>query len=232
MPVTAANFIKLVDTGFYDSLIFHRVISNFVIQGGDPTGLGNGGPGYTIADEYHPTMNHDSAGVIAMAKKGPGTAGSQFYITLSKQAHLDGDYPVFGTCIEGLDIIKKIGDVPTNVSDRPLTDVVMDSVRIVQDSTTDTTTTGLFMTNTTGIEVYPNPFNDQITINYYTKEKSHIRIDVLDSRSQLIATLENAHRIDNTYSIQWHSGHLPKGIYYLRLLSDKGIQTRKLIKIH
>lgn len=232
MPITTANFIKLVDSTFYDSLLFHRVISNFVIQGGDPTGLGTGGPGYTIMDEYHPKMNHDSAGVIAMANKGPNTAsaGSQFYLTLSAQPHLDGDYAVFGTCIKGLEIVKKIGNVPTNTSDRPLTDVVMDSLRIVVDSVKDSTITSLGEIQTPMIEVYPNPFENRVAVNYRVEKASHVGIDVFDARGQLILTLEEAHRTKGTHGFQW-SPDLPKGIYYLRLQSGGGTQVHKVIKL-
>ena len=89
-PITVANFINLAKRGYYDGLKFHRVIANFMIQGGDPTGTGRGGPGYNFADEFSPTRRHDSAGVLSMANAGPGTNGSQFFITHVPPPHLDG----------------------------------------------------------------------------------------------------------------------------------------------
>lgn len=106
-PITTANFIKLVQSGFYDGLKFHRVIRGFMIQGGDPKGDGTGGPGYTIPDEFSPDLKHDE-GVISMANAGPNTGGSQFFITEAPQPHLDGVHSVFGKVVQGLDVVKKI----------------------------------------------------------------------------------------------------------------------------
>lgn len=107
-PITTANFIKLAQSGFYDGLTFHRVIHGFMIQGGDPKGDGTGGPGYTIPDEFNPSLKHD-AGVISMAKTAlPNTGGSQFFITEEPQPHLDGAHSVFGRVLEGMDVVKSI----------------------------------------------------------------------------------------------------------------------------
>ena len=107
-PQTTANFIKLVESNYYDGLIFHRVIENFMIQGGCPDGNGMGGPGYVIPDEFHPELKHDSAGVLSMANAGPNTGGSQFFITLVPTTWLDGKHAVFGKVTEGMDVIQKI----------------------------------------------------------------------------------------------------------------------------
>ncbi len=129
-PKTTKNFIDLAEKGFYDGVIFHRVIKGFMIQGGDPKGTGTGGPGYTIADEFHPELKHDSAGILSMANAGPNSGGSQFFITLAPTAWLDGKHAVFGKVVEGMDVVEKIGTTPTAPGDRPKTNVVMEKVTI------------------------------------------------------------------------------------------------------
>ena len=130
VPDTTNNFIELSEKGFYDSLIFHRVIDGFMIQGGDPNGNGTGGPGYRIKDEFHPVLRHDSAGVLSMANAGPNTGGSQFFITLDKTPWLDGHHAVFGKVIEGMDVVSKIGKVKTGFNDKPVEDVVIKKITI------------------------------------------------------------------------------------------------------
>ena len=117
-PITVANFINLAKRGYYDGLKFHRVIANFMIQGGDPTGTGRGGPGYNFADEFSPTRRHDSAGVLSMANAGPGTNGSQFFITHGPTPHLDWKHSVFGKVASGQEVVNAISenDVMSQVS--------------------------------------------------------------------------------------------------------------------
>lgn len=129
-PKTAKNFIDLAEKGFYNGIIFHRIIDGFMIQGGDPEGTGMGGPGYTIKDEFHKDLKHDSEGILSMANAGPDTGGSQFFITLVKTPWLDGHHAVFGKVTKGMDVVKKIGKVETDFSDRPLSKVVMEKVTI------------------------------------------------------------------------------------------------------
>ena len=131
-PKTTKNFIDLVEKGFYDGLIFHRVIDGFMIQGGDPTGTGMGGPGYTIDDEFGPGLKHDGEGYFYMANAGPNTGGSQFFITLVPTPWLNGHHAIFGKVVEGMDIVKKIGKTSTDGGDRPLKDVVMEKVEVVK----------------------------------------------------------------------------------------------------
>lgn len=129
-PITTANFIDLADHNFYDGLIFHRVIDGFMIQGGDPNGNGTGGPGYAIKDEFHPDLKHDSAGILSMANAGPNTGGSQFFITLDATPWLDGHHAVFGKVIDGLDVVQDIGHTQTDFMDKPVRDIVINSIVI------------------------------------------------------------------------------------------------------
>ncbi|MBU0952862.1 MAG: peptidylprolyl isomerase [Nanoarchaeota archaeon] len=122
-PNTTANFIKLAKDGFYDGTIFHRVIDGFMIQGGDPTGTGMGGPGYMIQDEFHPDLKHDGPGTLSMANAGPNTGGSQFFITVAATPWLDGKHAVFGKVTDGLDVVMEISKVQTDANDRPVEEV-------------------------------------------------------------------------------------------------------------
>lgn len=128
MPITAGNFIKLVEKGFYDGTIFHRVIDNFMIQGGDPQGTGRGGPGYSIKDEFT-NHNRNNRGTISMANAGPNTGGSQFFINLVNNNHLDKMHPVFGNVVDGMAIVDAIGKVKTDRQNRPITAVKIISAK-------------------------------------------------------------------------------------------------------
>ena len=124
MPITAGNFETLVKKGYYNGVIFHRVISGFMLQGGDPTGTGMGGPGYAIKDEFTPG-NRNNRGTISMANAGPNTGGSQFFINLVDNNFLDGKHPVFGKVVGGMDVVDKIGKTKTGHGDKPLKEVVI-----------------------------------------------------------------------------------------------------------
>ena len=130
MPLTTENFKKLVEEGFYDGVIFHRVIRNFMIQGGDPTGTGRGGPGYTIEDEFG-TGHSNVKGTIAMANSGPNTGGSQFFINVAENTFLDGKHPVFGKVIEGLEIVQGISEAATGAQDRPIQEIKIIKASII-----------------------------------------------------------------------------------------------------
>lgn len=129
-PKTVNNFLKLVGDGFYNGIIFHRVIKGFMIQGGCPEGTGRGGPGYTIPDEFHPDLKHNSPGMLSMANAGPNTGGSQFFITVAPTPWLDDHHSVFGKVIDGMDVVTNISKVQTDSSDRPLKEVVINSINI------------------------------------------------------------------------------------------------------
>ena len=147
-PRTVENFVGLAtgskawvnpETGetvdgdsLYDDVLFHRVIDGFMIQTGDPTGTGRGGPGYQFDDEFHDELTHDSAGILSMANSGPDTNGSQFFITLEATRHLDGRHSVFGHVTDGMATVSEIGSVETDSRDRPVDDVVLESVDIEQ----------------------------------------------------------------------------------------------------
>jgi len=132
-PETTKNFIELTEKGFYDGIIFHRVIDGFMIQGGDPTGTGRGGPGYRIKDEFGPGLAHDSEGILSMANAGPNTGGSQFFITLAPTPWLNGHHAIFGKIVKGMDVVREIGSVATNFQDRPVDPVVMEKVEVLAD---------------------------------------------------------------------------------------------------
>ncbi|WML67069.1 MAG: hypothetical protein METHP_00550 [Methanoregula sp. SKADARSKE-2] len=124
MLITAGNFETLAKKGYYDGVIFHRIIPGFMIQGGDPTGTGRGGPGYAIQDEFS-RKNRNDRGTIAMANAGPNTGGSQFFINLVNNNFLDGKHPVFGEVVEGMEVVDKISKVKTGPADKPLQNVTI-----------------------------------------------------------------------------------------------------------
>ena len=131
-PLTTKNFIELVEKGFYDGIIFHRVIDGFMIQGGDPTGTGMGGPGYKIKDEFGEGLKHDDEGILSMANAGPNTGGSQFFITLAPTPWLNGHHAIFGKVVEGMDVVRLIGVVPNDFRDRPREAVTMEKIEVVK----------------------------------------------------------------------------------------------------
>lgn len=132
-PKTCRSFMDLAGRRFYDGVIFHRVIDGFMIQGGDPTGTGRGGPGYTIPDEFGEGLRHDKPGILSMANAGPNTGGSQFFVTLAPTPWLDGKHAIFGRVTGGMDVVEAIGKVKTGPGDKPIRDVVIKKLFISGD---------------------------------------------------------------------------------------------------
>lgn len=228
MPITAGNFIKLVDSNFYDGVIFHRIIRNFVIQGGDPTGTGTGGPGYTIPDEFDSTgILSNRVRTLSMANSGPNSGGSQFFINLKNNTYLDYDkapltsaHPVFGIARDGWHIVDSIGKVAVNPNDRPTTPVVMDSIRV----------TGRYVSiaelpaQKVKISVSPNPFKSEINLT---------DIELHEVKTVCIYSIDGVllKETSNPSSTVTDISDITSGTYILRVLYKDGRQgMTKVVK--
>ena len=131
-PKTVGNFTKLANQGFYNGIIFHRVIPGFMVQTGDPTGTGRGGPGYTFEDEFAPGLKHDVPGMLSMASAGPNTNGSQFFITDAPTPWLDNKHSIFGQVTKGMEVVKAIATAPRDSGDKPTTTISMKKVTVTE----------------------------------------------------------------------------------------------------
>jgi cyclophilin family peptidyl-prolyl cis-trans isomerase len=227
-PITTKNFIGLVKKKFYDKLIFHRVIKNFVIQGGDPKGDGTGGTGFPIKDELTPPVSN-VLGTIAMANSGPNTAESQFYINLKDNTGLDPNYPAFGKVISGISVVQAIGVVPTNSNDKPLTAVTMDSVRITPIAT------GLdeLLNDDAALTIFPNPVTTESTIWMESPAEKTVQISIYNQQGQRMAEQEKKlTNGTNTISIkEIFETDLSPGVYYLTVTDGTVISRKKFVRM-
>jgi cyclophilin family peptidyl-prolyl cis-trans isomerase len=207
-PITVDSFIARVSEKFYDGLTFHRVIDNFMIQGGDPAGNGTGGPGYTIPDEFHPSLKNVPK-ALAMANAGPNTGGCQFFINLVTNNHLNNKHTVFGMVTDdnGFDVVKTIGKVPTNANDKPLTPVKIDSIRITNFPVSVYTTA-----KGASIRIYPNPNRGQFNIEL---PPTKTKVDIVDMKGQVVysKTAKNTLAVDLKNS--------PSGLYIVRMTTKQ-----------
>lgn len=214
-PITVDSFIARVSEKFYDGLIFHRVIDGFMIQGGDPNGNGTGGPGYTIPDEFHPTLKNVPK-ALAMANAGPNTGGCQFYINLVTNSHLNNKHTVFGMVTTNFNVVQDIGKVATNSSNnKPLTDVVIDSIRI-----TAFPTSVVDLGNGKSVLVYPNPCRGVLNIDL---PGVATKVEIVNMGGQVIYSASAKHTLKIDIRNQ------PTGLYIVRLTNINGTAESKLI---
>ena len=230
-PITAGNFISLVNEEFYDEIIFHRVINGFMIQGGDPLGTGYGNAGYTIVDEFDPlTSNVQQA--IAMANAGPNTGSSQFFINLVHNTYLDPNYPVFGIVTSNFSVVTAIGVVPTTGSsgspaNKPLTDVVMDSVRV----TSAFTATDEFSTQSFNFNIFPNPATDETTISIIGKADKFVNISIYNQQGENVYSKQTKllKGINNIPLKKTGAATFSQGIYYIVVADENSVSQKKFI---
>jgi peptidylprolyl isomerase len=182
-PITSNNFKSLANAKFYDGIIFHRVINGFMIQGGDPTGTGSGGPGYTITDEFDPNTSNIQK-TLAMANAGPNTGGSQFFINLVNNTYLNPNHPVFGIVTTNFSVVQSIGAVAVNASDRPLTDVKMDSVRVIAFPLSTTSLNA--QSNALNLTMYPNPVNDNSLVGIESNAEQLVNLSLYNIQGILM----------------------------------------------
>lgn len=226
-PITSGNFVDLADSGYYDGVIFHRVIDGFMIQGGDPTGTGSGGPGYTIQDEFDSTGTLSNIQrTISMANTGaPNSGGSQFFINLVNNTYLDFDkpplaskHPVFGMVIDGWSIVQDIGSVPVNGANRPITDVVMDSLRVIwPDTTPPPAPEGVadLVNNSLKTKVFPNPVGMESIITIDSKVSDLATISIIDINGRVVSHSTMTLRVGMNRIVSPNIAYneLPAGVY-------------------
>ena len=232
-PKTAANFEQYVKEGHYDGVIFHRIISNFVIQGGDPTGTGTGGPGYTIPDEFDSTLSNIKK-TLSMANAGPNTGGSQFFINTKNNTFLDFDkppltskHPVFGIVISGWDTVEMIENVQVNANDRPLVDVVMDSIRVTQFPLSVWTPVDMEL----GVAIYPNPVDSRSIVEINSEGVMDAEVSIYGQTGALMGNRKvSLVTGGNPFSLtDFRIGQLPAGVYYMTVNNGKTITRKRFV---
>ena len=215
-PRTVDSFIARVAHKFYDGLIFHRVIDNFMIQGGDPLGTGYGGPGYTTPDEFSSKLKN-VPGALAMANSGPNTNGSQFYINLVTNSSLDGGYTVLGMVTYNFTVVQTIGHVATNSSDKPLVNVVMDSVRITHyapPNVVGATAGGMHFA------VYPNPARSLLNVDL---PDILTKVELLNMLGRVVYSAEARGTLRIDLRMQ------ETGLYLVRVSNANGTSATKVV---
>lgn len=232
-PITAGNFLSLVEQEFFDGIIFHRVISNFVIQGGDPTGTGNGGPGYTIPDEFIPGLSNVKK-TLSMANTGqPNSGGSQFFINLKDNVFLDFDkppltsaHPVFGEVISGWDVVELIENVPVNGNDRPLTPVVMNMVRV-----TEPLATNAIDANESLYSIYPNPITHQSLIEITSKINDMTLFSIMNVNGVVLASkkIQINTGVNKINLTDFQIDKLPAGVYFMAINSNHVVTQKRFV---
>lgn len=215
-PRTVDSFIARVSEKFYDGLIFHRVIDGFMIQGGDPLGTGYGGPGYTIPDEFSPTLKN-TPGALAMANSGPNTNGCQFYINLVTNSHLDNHYTVFGMVTDSFSVVQTIGHVATDANDRPLTPVVIDSIRITEIHTSAGVSNA---PNKVAANIYPNPGRGVVNIDL---PNIPTKVEIVNIAGQIVYSTTTKGTLVVDLREQ------PTSLYFVRLSNINGSYESRLI---
>ena len=227
-PITAGNFRTLVEDEYYDGIIFHRIMSNFVIQGGDPTGTGSGGPGYTIQDEFDSSLSNLEK-TLSMANSGPNSGGSQFFINTKNNTFLDFDkaplssaHPVFGIVINGWDTVEMIEAVAVDGNNRPLVDVVMDSIRVKQ--------APLAILNPSQqiqpLKIFPNPTRGNAFIQLNYSENRTYSIAVFDVTGKQVLLQSNYS--ESLFTL--NTSNLKSGLYVVKAHGDRtGVAVSKLL---
>lgn len=234
VPITANNFIDLVNLEFYDGILWHRIIAGFVIQTGDPTGTGCCGPGYTIPDEFAlPTLNHGAKGVISMANAGPNTGGSQWFVTLSPQPHLDSLHSVFGHVVGSMAAVDALAAVPTNGNGVPVFAPRNDSIRIIS-----TPTNLAPKTNRTAIlgGNFPNPFAEGTTIAYGLYEGSEATLRIFDVEGRLVREMLLGFQAAGDHKVQWDARDaegraVAPGTYFYQLQTPTFVDSRPMVLV-
>jgi cyclophilin family peptidyl-prolyl cis-trans isomerase len=248
-PITSGNFIDLADSGYYDGVIFHRVINNFMIQGGDPTGTGAGGPGYTIPDEFDSTGTLSNVQkAISMANSGPNTGGSQFFINLVNNTYLDYDkppytskHPVFGMVIDSFNVVQAIGATPVNSQNRPITPVVMDSLRIfhadtnTQDTAINDSLDGISKVkekeNPFKVKIFPNPVGLVTVITIDSKKSQSSHIQIIDQMGRVMSSFDQPLRagMNRITDLGLNPIDLPNGVYTLQIESINETSNQRFV---
>ncbi len=229
MPITAGNFLDLVTSNFYDHVKFHRVVHNFVIQGGDPTGTGSGGPGYSIPDEFSPfTSNVQKA--LGMANAGPNTGGSQFFINLVNNTYLNPNYPCFGIVTQNFEVVQAIGAVAINGTNHPLVDVFMDSLRVTFWSPIGINEHENSVMN---LSIYPNPVteNSHIGLNIRSQKTVEISIFNQDGIEISCCKKELLNGFNNIPFSELFNKNLTAGMYFVRVVDGKNVTGQKFVVV-